>query len=209
MILLCSANTDIRNRWKQGLADLVNIVEAGDRAAMLRELNALEPNPLLLHLQLPQLNGAGGVRSLLQTMPRLSVFVFSDKPREEEGLELLVAGIRGYANTYMDPRIIETAVDVVSKGEIWVGRRLIQRLIEDVARNSRAPVLTDAKALAQLTEREKEIAALVGQGATNKTVAASLGITERTVKAHLSRIFSKTGTKDRLQLALMVNAYSP
>lgn len=208
MIVLCSANTEVRKRWKKGLSHIKELTEIDDRDTMLRKLSTEEPDLLLLHLQLPKLNGPGGVRTLLEANPNLSVFVFSDVPRENEGLELLAAGVRGYANTFMDPRIIKTAVDVISKGEIWVGRQLILRLIDDVARASPGPTTADTRTLTLLTDREREIAALVGQGATNKTVASRLGITERTVKAHLSRIFSKTGTSDRLQLALMVNAYS-
>ncbi len=206
MILVCHADSNIRERWKKSLEHADDITEISDLDVLIRVLNTQKSELVLLHLQLPRLNGSFGVRAMLQKNPHLPFFVFSDKPREAEGLELLADGVRGYANTLMNPRILNTAVEVISKGEIWLGRQLIQRLIADVATSSKASITADNQAFALLTCREKEIAALVGGGATNKSVASRLGITERTVKAHLSRIFSKTGTRGRLQLALMVNA---
>jgi DNA-binding NarL/FixJ family response regulator len=89
----------------------------------------------------------------------------------------------------------------VAAGQVWVGAPIMDRLIQRIQ-----PTENDAKTalLEKLTDREREIAELIGQGLGNKMIARQLDISERTVKAHLSAIFQKTGVKDRLQLALRI-----
>lgn len=129
----------------------------------------------------------------------------SRTPDEDEGLALLRAGARGYCNLYIDPRLLGKVVNAVQGGEVWVGRRLVDRLVELVAGTS--PHRAGAAGLAALevlTPREREIARLVGEGINNKLIARRLDITERTVKAHLGSVFAKLGVSGRLQLALLV-----
>lgn len=86
----------------------------------------------------------------------------------------------------------------------------MQRLIADLASAHQQPSMINnsSRVLAALTEREKEIALLVSKASSNKRIASRLDVTERTVKAHLSSIFRKTNTHDRLQLALLLNGQS-
>ncbi|MBT3045713.1 MAG: response regulator transcription factor [gamma proteobacterium symbiont of Ctena orbiculata] len=97
-------------------------------------------------------------------------------------------------------------------GEVWVGRSLLFKLMNRLSSmaspqaEERGMQGGSADSLAKLTEREREIAQHVGAGDSNKVIARKLDITERTVKAHLSSIFRKTNTKDRLQLGLLINA---
>src|SRR5439155_25689548 len=98
-------------------------------------------------------------------------------------------------------------------GELWASRALIARLVAELSARHRLrePALghgAGAERLTALTEREREIALLVGGGAANKEIAAHLGVTERTVKAHLTAIFRKIGVNDRLRLALLLNGVS-
>ena len=94
----------------------------------------------------------------------------------------------------------------MQKGEIWAGRTLVARLIEELGARVRTHPRTDSSArVGGLTTREREIAGLVSGGASNKEIAARLGVTERTVKAHLTAIFRKIGVTDRLRLALYLN----
>ena len=139
---------------------------------------------------------------------RVNVIPIRSEADRAQGLEVLRAGVRGYANTYMDPRVIAKAVDIIRHGEIWVGRKLMMRLIEDAAWMMEAQTKT-SQMLAPLTDREQEVALLVARGANNKGIATTLGIAERTVKVHLGTIFGKTNVKDRLQLALLVNGHTP
>ena len=94
----------------------------------------------------------------------------------------------------------------VASGELWVGRSLMSRLLRGVGMSkplSTAPV--SAAWRMELTDRETEVARLAADAQTNQDIAVRLGITERTVKAHLTTIFAKLGIADRLQLALKVH----
>lgn len=92
-------------------------------------------------------------------------------------------------------------------GGLWVGPELLARVIRAAVPAARADAdaLAAGALLAALSAREREVAEAVAEGLTNKVVAARLGITERTVKAHLATVFDKLGVRDRLQLALRVS----
>ncbi len=209
-ILICSADNKLRARWLEGLEACLPVREADSLAALEGILSATAADIVLLHLTLPELRRGAGVLNLLKLYPGVRFMVFADRPHEGEGLALLKAGVRGYANSYMAPALLKKAVEVVQMGEVWVGRRLMQRLLSSLALPQAGQDYSGAmSALDGLTRREQEIAFLVAQGESNKGIANRLDITERTVKAHLTSVFQKTGVRDRLQLALLVNEQPP
>lgn len=128
------------------------------------------------------------------------VVVLSTNPNGAEGKTALSLGAKGYAHAWALEQILQQIAIVVAHGGIWVDPDLMTRLIAATP-NGLAEAIT-----AELTQREWQVARLVGKGLANKVIAQSLDITERTVKAHLSSIFEKTNSKDRFQLALRVNA---
>lgn len=211
-ILLCSANTMVRQRWHSlltGKRDLVEVDSLNELQSVLpRHLKGL----LLLHRSMVDLQTAVAIR---KAAPQAKVFLLSDRPDEEEGLEFIKIGIVGYANTYISAARLAEAVRIVSSGSVWIGQKVMQRLIMEsaatMAKKPPAQAQTEetgpatSDRLASLTSREVEIARLVAKGLSNLEVAARLDITERTVKAHLSSIYTKTGTGSRLNLALLVN----
>jgi DNA-binding NarL/FixJ family response regulator len=130
----------------------------------------------------------------------------SDKPDEEEALSFLKLGIVGYANTYISPPLLLEALRVVLDGRVWLGQAIIQRLIQETAAAASGDKGSAARtALSGLTKAERMIAERVAQGASNLEIAAEFKITERTVKAHLTSIYDKTKTGNRLNLALLIN----
>ena len=142
---------------------------------------------------------------------RAACVVLADIPDDLGALECLAAGARGYCNSHADARVLKLVADVVMRGGLWVGDSLLKRMVEGVSRLAPAPAPAGAAPgaageLAVLSRREREVAEAVAGGAGNKDVARQLGITERTVKAHLSTIFDKLGVKDRLQLAVRIIA---
>jgi len=90
----------------------------------------------------------------------------------------------------------------VATGSVWMGASLVNRLLRQVDTITPSPATWRHEAL---TERESTVALLVSQGESNGRIAAAMGISERTVKAHLTVIFEKLGVQDRLQLALRVH----
>jgi len=207
-ILLCSASDKVRQRWRGGLVGR-KCRQTDSLEGLKAEFAESLPKLLLLHLSLPGLQGIRGVAALREQCPEIRLMVFSDVPNETEGLALLRLGIHGYANTHMAADLLRRAVEVVGQGEIWLGRKLMQRLITDLADDRATSAMSFGQLFHSLTPREREIAKWVSDGATNKRIARYLGVTERTVKSHLTTIFRKTGTKDRLQLALLVRSQPP
>ncbi|MBU6504653.1 MAG: response regulator transcription factor [Betaproteobacteria bacterium] len=132
----------------------------------------------------------------------------SDEPGDEEGISVLQAGASGYCNGYASPEVLRQVAQTVEQGGVWVGQSLVQKLVSAVARQTTASPVAAGGWAKLLTEREQAVALAVASGASNKEIAERLGITERTVKAHLSAAFEKLNVRDRLQLTLLVNGLS-
>ncbi|MDB5799257.1 MAG: helix-turn-helix transcriptional regulator [Rhodocyclales bacterium] len=145
----------------------------------------------------------------------LSIIALSSQPQDDEGIAAMDVGAAGYCHAYANEATLRQVVEVVSSGELWVGRSLLTRLLKGVNHNvnenagqgTAARIATSPTQAwrALLTERELEVATMAAQGASNLGIAEVLGITERTVKAHLTSIFDKLDVADRLQLALKVH----
>lgn len=203
MVVIGTNRDELAGRWHDALGPAFETGIVTDFNQLRQWLAARPAGMLLLHHRLPGLNGREGVVQLRKAHPKLRIILFSDRPDDEEGLAYLMAGIHGYCNTYMAQSLLAQAAQAVFGGEVWVGWSLMQRLIR--AAGAGAVPGTGGNGLEGLTARELDTARLVAGGASNKVIASELGITERTVKAHLGSIFQKTGTRDRLQLALLVN----
>lgn len=133
----------------------------------------------------------------------LQILAASSAPSEEEGLTLMNAGASGYCHSHGPLDTLRQALEVIASGELWVGRALLSRLLRLV--DSRLPRAGLADWASGLTDREREVAHHAAVGESNALIGDTLGITERTVKAHLKAIFEKLGVEDRLQLALRVH----
>jgi DNA-binding NarL/FixJ family response regulator len=144
------------------------------------------------------------IETLHRVAPDCPVVVLANVPRDNEGLAVLEAGAAGYTGALAVSSVLRQIATVVANGGLWVGPRLMQRLLVGIGRHSGLrPEAGDR--LGRLSRREREVALAVAAVATNKEVARQLDITERTVKAHLSRVFELLAVRDRLQLAILVN----
>ncbi len=206
MIVLCSAIENIRRRWREALTGFPELVDSDSLAALQKLLEDDPPQLVVLHLALPGLNGVTGITRLRERYPEIKFLVLADMPGQQEGFALLRNGIRGYANTYTSRTYLAEAVKVILVGDIWLGSQLLRSLVAELARVGPESPAETSPPFERLTTREREIVASLARGQSNKAIAARLGITERTVKAHLSSIFQKTGLKDRLHLALAAQA---
>ncbi len=210
-ILICSSDGDVAARWGQSVDGLGRLSAASSRDAIFSTLEQGHSDIVLLDLMLFNEHYRQIPDLLSNKYPQAAFIFFAQKPSEDEGLFLISQGGRGYCNRYISAELLIKAVEVVRMGEVWLGHKLLFKLMENIARlNNASHAVADSQQpknarLAQLTERESEIAGLIGDGASNKVIAQKLDITERTVKAHLSSIFRKTGASDRLQLGLLIN----
>lgn len=200
-IILASSEQGIIDRWQEALGDNALVSTADSVLDLVGKLESIKPDQYFLDLNLPGLKGVAGA---LELIPRYSAnlcLAFSAIPTDDEGIRLLKAGARAYCNRFIAPILLEKITHLVAAGEVWVGASIMEQLIQRIAEPEEKG---DENPLAELTDREKEIAISVSKGASNKAIADELDISERTVKAHLTSVFSKTGAKDRLQLALLV-----
>lgn len=138
--------------------------------------------------------------TLAQTYPLAKMVVLTSEPSFDEGRALLRAPIAGYGNTYMHPQNLSLIVDVVASGQIWLYPQFIQMLIQGIPT---AKKTSDDKWML-LTDKEQEVSRLVALGLSNKEIASKLGVTQSTIKAHLSHTYAKLHLFDRLSLALWV-----
>ena len=207
-IILCCSTTSLRERWLAALKSGYSIYQA----PTLQDLRILVEQKisfdlLIVHRPLLDLDIVAYIRN---TVPACRLFILSDRPDEEEGLDFIRLGVIGYANSYATPQRLQEAVRVVVSGAVWIHQRLIQRLIADSRPAHQGDTAYKYEAfgkstLQHLSNREYQIAGLVAGGLSNLEIAEQLGITERTVKAHLSAVYAKTSTSGRLGLALLVN----
>jgi DNA-binding NarL/FixJ family response regulator len=204
-ILLSSANSTVVTRW----AGLLSGHFETEKVQSLDELKTLcasrKFDAILLHRMLIDMPSFSG---LINTSPAARFFLLSDRPDEEDALLFLKLGIVGYGNTYISSSLLTEALRVITNGGVWLGQKVIQRLILETLENAKEDDKKKdnvAFAMAKLTRAEHNIAELVARGESNLEIAANLNITERTVKAHLTSIYTKTKTGNRLNLALLIN----
>jgi DNA-binding NarL/FixJ family response regulator len=123
-------------------------------------------------------------------------------------VEALKTGVRGFYNlSNASPDLILKAINTINNNEVWLPRKMIPQIIEELAisDNQPAAILSSRQrdALQSLTPRQRDVIRMVCDGANNKSIADELDISERTVKTHLSTIFTKLGVQSRLHLALL------
>jgi len=210
MVLIASAEPELRKRWALGVQNAWAIHEACDRVDLEQCMAHFRPAVLLLDLNLPHLAEVRGIPAVQRLCPSTRIILFSGANDERQAICALKAGARGYCTREIDPAHLRKAVQVVQKGEVWVGRRTICHLLEELTSSTEngandSPPLEEVY-LRHLTPREHQIALLVGEGACNKEISNRLNISERTVKAHLTAIFHKLQITDRLRLGLFVAA---
>jgi two-component system nitrate/nitrite response regulator NarL len=225
-VLVTSSIVQIRNRWNRALRSICTVYEAEDQSSLHDQTEKLKPAVILLDAALPGLRITTDLPSILNLSSMSRIIVLTAWPEDQEAVLALKKGAKGYCNTEIDPVQLRRAIRMVLKGELWVSRSVIPWLLEKnktLARHhfSTAPLIygtndfgsLDEKmhwmkeipfSLHRLSIREKEIAYLVADGASNKEIAIGLKIAESTVKAHLTSIFRKVGVPDRLSLALLV-----
>lgn len=193
--LFVTANGEILPRWQQAFV-AINVVTSA-------ELTVVNPTFVWLRLQVGQ-PVSEQIERMRQYVGAAAIVALSDMPNDDEGLEAFSASARGYCNSHASEEVLRQVANVVKQGGLWIGESLMQRLLIGV--NRVKPQVVDAAPSwhDKLTEREREVALAVSRGASNKEVARQLGITERTVKAHVAVIFTKLAVQDRLHLALRI-----
>ena len=203
MYVLASPDTQTLQNWRGAFDERIATVDARTLDALMQCLGRLRPDVRLCDLQIARHGLARVLDQMLSTRRDLKIIACgAADASENQELALFLAGARGYCARDSAPETLRQAVDAVLRGELWIRRALVPKLVDSLT--SADDTSTGATGrFAVLTPREIEIARLIGQGVSNKLIARQLAITERTVKGHLTAVFRKTGIMDRLKLALL------
>ena len=211
MLLLASPSHDRLHDWEQALQGFGSVLAIDQADGVRTRLLNQRAQILVLDLALPGLGTPKAIAHLRNLGPGTDIVILGEPLADEMEMEFFKVGVRGYCRLDINPQLLKRVVAAIQLGELWVRRSLMSRLLDQRgARSSFSVHDTSASIgrLAYLTEREREIARLVGSGGTNKQIARYLAISERTVKAHLTEIFRKLGITDRLKLALLLASTS-
>ena len=206
MLMLASTDKKIMSRWKANLNNDKNIIEVNNLTSLRNKLCKLNSVTVVLHRGLNGVNDDTDIIKLLNDFPKAGLFILTDIPDEYQGISFIRNGALGYANTYIKPELLVEALKVIELGEIWVSKRLLKWMMNHCnSIDDHRKDIGSYLALESLTPSEKHVTEQLVEGNNNKQIARMLNITERTVKAHLTSVYSKTGVKDRLHLALLVH----
>lgn len=186
-------------RWREAFPDA--LLFCGHDAQPIGANQLQEAAVIWLHIAKEGDTGAGWV-SQVRTQSRQPIVVLSNVPEEAQGMAVLAAGASGYCSALSLPAVLRQVASVVERGGVWVGPQLMRRFMQNLAARRNG---TSLPVLDLLSLRERQVAEAVSHGSTNKEIARTMGITERTVKAHLSAAFEKLGVRDRMHLSLLIN----
>lgn len=197
-ILIGSASTAARERWRQILQDSHRLLEVTSGQELIELLQKQTVDLILLHRSMIDLDFIAKIKGS-------PLFVLSDLPDDNEAYSLLRMGAVGYSNTYISAVRLKEAVHIALSGKVWVGQKLMRKIIAGTMSAIHKQGITTPPAH-NLSDREWQVALKVSKGQSNLAIAAEMDISERTVKAHIGSIFKKTNTESRLQLALHVKS---
>lgn len=193
----------------RGADDLLVVGGVGDGADVPAAVEAHAPDVVLMDLRMPGLNGIDATRLLRGRAEPPHVLVLTTFDADELVFGALQAGASGFLLKDTPPEGIVEAVRRVVAGEPVLSPSVTRRLIAHLVPEERARRRADAgRVLARLSVREREVAEAVGQGKANADIAAELHMSVGTVKGYISRVLTKTGLENRVQLALVVHGIS-
>ncbi|MFD5176612.1 response regulator [Nocardia sp. NPDC058379] len=176
--------------------DLAVVGEAADGTAAVRLYAELAPDLVVMDLRMPGLDGVAATRQIMASSPGAKVLVLTTFDDDEHLFPALAAGAAGYFVKDTDPEVLLDAIRRTVDGDLVFSPALLRRLVD------RALTAAPAVAVPELSPREREVLRLVGAGYGNQEIAERLHLGVSTVKTHLANLFEKTGTDNRVRLAV-------
>ncbi|WP_438295122.1 response regulator [Streptomyces sp. HUAS TT7] len=184
-------------------ADIEVVGEAADGEEALGLVCQLRPDIVLMDIRMPRLDGLATTRRITSDpdLAAVKVVMLTTFELDEYVFEAIRAGASGFLVKDTEPEELLRAVRAVVDGDALLSPGVTRRLIAEFAARSKEPAVADT--LAELTEREREVMALVGIGLSNEEIARRLVVSPLTAKTHVSRAMVKLGARDRAQLVVL------
>ncbi|MBO2463479.1 response regulator [Actinomadura violacea] len=184
--------------------DIAVVGEAGDGAEAVAQVSALCPDVVLMDVRMPGMDGIEAAKRIARDHAGSRVLILTTFDLDEYAFAALRAGAAGFLLKNVQPAEMIAGIRTVAAGDGVVAPRLTRVLIETFTRHAGAPpASTDDPRLDRLTDREREVLIEMAKGLSNAEIAAGLGLSEATVKTHVSRILPKLGLRDRVQAVVL------
>lgn len=209
-VLLVEDQALIRDGIKVMLSlepDLQVVGTADNGATAIEQATALQPDIVLMDLQMPVMDGRAATSIICDRFPTIKVLVLTTFDDDENITAAMHAGAKGYLLKDMPSEELAQAIRFVYKGYTQMGPGLLEKML---AKTPTTPSVKQEKTpqqnLSNLTNREQDVLRLISMGATNREIAQELFISEGTVKTHVTHLFNRLNLKNRSQLAIYANS---
>ncbi len=204
-VFLCDDHTLFREGIKKLLElepDIKIVGEASNGQEMLDLLKKVGPDVILMDIGMPKMDGVTATYKVKKTLPSANIIILTIYEDEPHIFAAIKAGAIGYLLKDASFDDLMEAIRRVSRGEALIQPVIATKVLKEFAMLDKRKIKEGDKFYSDLTAREKEILRLIALGGTNKEIAAKLGITEKTVKNHISSIFSTLHVNNRTQAAI-------
>lgn len=186
--------------------DMTVVGEAANGHEALQLVDRHQPDVALMDIRMPLLDGIEATRRIIRTGSRTRVLIVTTFDLDRYAYDGLRAGASGFLIKDALPEELLSGIRAVASGDAVVApsltRRLLDAYVQHLPATPGGPATPDAR-IAKLTDREREILTVIGQGWTNTEIAERFHVAESTVKTHVSRILAKTGARDRVQAVIL------
>ena len=198
---------DDHGLFRKGIASLLTrergfevVGEAGDGLEALARARELMPDVILMDISMPGMNGLEATRRIKAVLPYVKIVILTVSEEDQDLFEAIKSGAQGYLMKKIEAKALFSTLRGIVQGEASVSRIMASKILDEFARLAKQP---PAVALpgTDLSPREKNVLELVGQGKTNKEIAAALAIAENTVKSYVKNILEKLHLENRVQAA--------
>lgn len=182
--------------------DLSLVAEASNGMEAVLAVEKFDPDILLLDLKMPVMDGVEVLSELAKRKLRCRVILMMTLGDREKAVRGVRLGARGILFKDADPALLVKSVRKVHQGEVWIDNPILSQALESLVSKPPAPPGVSGQRDARLSGREMEVVRCVAMGLRNKEVADKLGVSEATIKNHLTSVYAKLGVSDRLELIL-------
>jgi DNA-binding NarL/FixJ family response regulator len=208
-VVVADDEPDIRAGVKDLLEsadDITVVAEAADGNAAVEAVRRHRPHVALLDIQMPRLDGLAAAEEVGRSHPDTAVLILTTVSDDAFIARALSVGASGFLLKSGGPRELLAGVRAAAEGEAYLSPRVARRVITALGPGERMTREVQARArIAALTDRERDVLALVGAGLSNGAIARRLYLVEGTVKAYLSTAFTRLGVSNRVQAAVLAH----
>lgn len=176
--------------------------ECSDGPSAVEAAERLQPDVVVLDVDLAGEDGLTYIPNLLAAAQRARVLILTASNEPGIHSRAILSGAMGVIHKEKAPEVMMKAIEKVNQGEVWFDRAAMGHLLSEISRGKQPNADPEAAKIAELTDREREVIKLIGEGLKNRQIAERMFISETTVRHHLTSVFNKLEVSDRLELVI-------